>query len=205
MLHMSNMGGDAKTGGMNTLSGYISIKQSSIPNGKVISLYPKGWLAKAARAVSISSNPQSDPISASGAYRTEDELKFEMVPFKDIGRKSEPMITSRSIGSKIRELVYLPSCIELYPWIVHRSNSTYKIDESVVDDDHLCSLLCDQGFIVHTLEIVPGKEHIKEIYFKAIRDLITNICVSKTPRNIAIISQEISTLRILSFLSEVCN
>ena len=56
-----------------------------------------------------------------------------------------PIGQSRPTKSHIREIIYVPSHINVQPEELQ--------DHDVLHDDHFCSLLCDQGFIVHVMRL----------------------------------------------------
>ena len=69
----------------------------------------------------------------------------------------------------------------------------------MLEDEHFCSLLCDQGFIVHIIDY-----HYNSPMKEILRDIISWRCkVSRTtPKNIAIIAQELSIPKVLHFLTD---
>ena len=56
-----------------------------------------------------------------------------------------PMGQSHTSKTHIREIIYVPSHVNVHPEELEEND--------VLNDDHFCSLLCDQGFIVHVMRL----------------------------------------------------
>ena len=89
----------------------------------------------------------------------------------------------------IKEVIYVPSTLNLV-----------MENLSMVEDDHFCSLLCDQGFIVHIVHF-----H----YCSSMNDILVDIIKWRlkfsriSPKNIAIIAHELSVPKVLHFLTDI--
>ena len=57
----------------------------------------------------------------------------------------KPPLTLGQSRKKIREIIYVPSHVSVQPEELTDNDCLY--------DDHFCSLLCDQGFIVHVMRL----------------------------------------------------
>lgn len=112
-------------------------------------------------------------------------------------KNTMPTLTDK----KIVEVIFIPNTIPLL-WSDE--------PEQCTDDDHFCSILCDQGFIVHIISITPSIMPIIN-FDVAISEVInwrTSISKSSPSRNslssksIALVAQELSVPRLLNWLSE---
>lgn len=93
-------------------------------------------------------------------------------------------------SNRIREVLYVPSIFNM--------KLTNEIDH-VLDDEHVCSLLCDRGFTVHC---VNPKNNID--YKNAIADTMKwRMTKNVLPRNIAILANELAVPQVMSYLAEV--
>jgi len=81
-------------------------------------------------------------------------------------------------------------------------------DDDHLDDQHFCSILCDHGYKVHVIysdeDLVVGHPTPKLKRKHPLSEVMQWILKgSTTARNVAIIGQEITTMKLLNFLSEV--
>eukprot|EP01039_Chlorochromonas_danica_P002163 gene2162-2361_t len=95
-------------------------------------------------------------------------------------------------ASRITDVVWLPC-----------SYALRAIDDadSVIDDDHFLSALCDNGFCCHAL--VPSNG---ATVFEALSEFLTWFVVKNKRRanQLAIVADELSAVHALNFVSEVC-
>lgn len=90
----------------------------------------------------------------------------------------------------IKEVIYVPTTL---PPVLAADASTHG-----TDDDHLASFLADQGYIVHCiLDLLPST------YTAAIGEVLKWRSLVTPPRSLAVVSNELSCSRFLSYLADV--
>ena len=97
--------------------------------------------------------------------------------------------TSRSRSKAcIKEILYIPSFLSL------AGDNELKI---CCSDEHFCSLLCDQGYIVHILH-----HNLQFSTQTALQEVLSTRFQSKSLHSLAIISHELSIPKFLNALSQ---
>ena len=90
----------------------------------------------------------------------------------------------------ITEIIYLKNIISLN-----------KCDNMFIDDEHFCSLLTDQGFIVHVINI---KDNLPSNIILAFNEALNWRIKQTTNRMLfALLCHELSVPKILNYVSEV--
>ena len=107
-------------------------------------------------------------------------------------------LLNKSSHNKIKEIIVIPSLL--------CNIETLEYDY-VLDDEHFCSRLCDSGYIVHIVDpFIKTSDQSSECnLINAIIETISwRVDTNKvSPRNIAVLCNELSSSKFLYYLSEV--
>lgn len=147
----------------------------------------------------------SSPYSAKRVSIVRQSLKFGTVISARPGNSIWKIARSNpELGSlQISDIIYIPSFLD---------REAYDPLDLAVDDEFFTSILCDKGFIVHT--VVPRKS---EDYVRMLSAFVYQLIHGETEsggdtyqsgrrisaRNIAVVGHELSCSHLLTYLSEV--
>ena len=92
-----------------------------------------------------------------GAVQSSQYVTISRTSFKSCSLVTlqPPMGQLRPTKTPIREIIYVPSHINFQPEELEESDYLH--------DEHFCSLLCDQGFVVHVLRLNSPDKGMKDL------------------------------------------
>eukprot|EP01041_Mallomonas_annulata_P002568 gene2568-5011_t len=103
--------------------------------------------------------------------------------------KATGLVNNRATSSiKVKEIIYIPNTIPLL-W----SDDL----ELCTEDDHMCTILCDQGFVVHCMSPISINN-----FDAAVSEVMKWRSEFTSARSMAIVAQELSIPRLLTWLAE---